>query len=431
MPEAKAVKDEAGIDKHHLLGRLKITTERRKLFQQLELLIIDEISMVRADVLDAIDTVLRHFRHRKQEPFGGVQLLLIGDMYQLPPVVKEEEWNILSACYESPFFFSSKVMQQHQPAFVELNKIYRQSDTTFISLLNKVRNNALDAEAFALLHKHYQPSFQIQKEEGYITLTTHNYKADAINKHELEKITEAPHFFKAQIEDDFSEKGYPADELLELKTGSQVMFIKNDIEKVKRYFNGKIGIVQTIEDDKIIVQCADEPLIEVKRYRWENIRYTLNSKTQKVEEEVIGAFTQFPLRLAWAITIHKSQGLTFEKAVIDAGQAFAAGQVYVALSRCTNLQGIVLLSKITNASLRTDERIVQFCNSQQPGVLSEVFVAAKKKYQSQLLLQLFNIDAVIEQHAVLMQYIESNKTGFNEAAFTFLKQTEALLLNEQ
>lgn len=209
------------------------------------------------------------------------------------------------------------------------------------------------------------------------------------------------------------------------------MFIKNDIEKAKRYFNGKIGVVEKVEDDKIFVQCSDEPLIEVKRYRWENIRYTLNNKTQKVEEEVIGAFTQYPLRLAWAITIHKSQGLTFEKAVIDAGQAFAAGQVYVALSRCTNLQGIVLLSSITNASLRTDERIVQFCNSQQADVLTDELIAAKRNYQSQLLLQLFNIDAIIQQFSTLLQYIQENKAGFNEAAFTFLQQTEALLLNEQ
>jgi DNA-binding CsgD family transcriptional regulator len=432
VPETKGFgKEEESIDKHYLLGRLRITTERRKLFQQLELLVIDEISMVRADVLDAIDTVLRYFTYKKHEPFGGVQLLLIGDMYQLPPVVKEEEWNILSQYYESPFFFSSKVMQQHQPAFVELNKIYRQTDSTFIHLLNKVRNSALDKDAFKLLQQLFNPSFQLKKEEGYITLTTHNYKADAINKNELEKLTTEAHFFKAIIEKDFSEKSYPADENLQLKIGSQVMFIKNDTERTKRYFNGKIGIVEKIENNIIFVQCSSDPIIEVKRYRWENIRYTVNNKTQKIEEEVIGAFTQFPLRLAWAITIHKSQGLTFEKAVIDAGQAFAAGQVYVALSRCTNLQGIVLLSSIANTSLRTDERIEQFSNSQQPDVLNEALITAKRNYQTQLLQQLFNIDVIIQQCAALIKYVEENNTGFNNTAISFLKQTETLLLNEQ
>lgn len=420
-------------DKHGLLGRIKLTGDRRKILQQLELLIIDEISMVRCDVLDAIDTVLRHFRHRLYEPFGGVQVLLIGDMFQLPPVVKEDEWQILSGFYNSAYFFDSKVIQQQPPAFIELNKIYRQSDERFISVLNKVRNNQLDEEAYQHLHQQYNPSFQPNKESGFITLTTHNNKADSINTNELANLKGKIYSFKASVVGDFNEKNYPAEERLQLKIGAQVMFIKNDLERVRRYFNGKIGVVEKIEDDKIFVVCNGEvDAIEVKQETWRNIRYTINKQSQQVEEDEIGSFTQYPLRLAWAITIHKSQGLTFTKAVIDAGAAFAPGQVYVALSRCTSLEGIVLLSKISASSLKLDNHIVHFSKSHQQAELPQELLEGKHRYQSALITNLFDLTNIMQSFNNVFAIIEEHAASFNEETLPWMQSIQQNLetLNE-
>jgi hypothetical protein len=432
IPESKnfGSNNAAAADKHSLLARIKLTGDRRKILQQLELLIIDEISMVRCDVLDAIDTVLRHFRNRLYEPFGGVQVLLIGDMFQLPPVIKEDEWQILSGYYNSAYFFDSKVMQQQPAAYIELNKIYRQSDERFISILNKVRNNNLDEDAYQQLHQQYNPSFQPGKKSGFITLTTHNNKADAINTNELSNLKGKIFSFKASVVGDFNEKNYPAEERLQLKIGAQVMFIKNDLEKARRYFNGKIGVIEKIEDDKVFVLCNGEiESIEVKQETWRNIRYTINKQSQQVEEDEIGSFTQYPLRLAWAITIHKSQGLTFTKAVIDAGAAFTPGQVYVALSRCTSLEGIVLLSKISASSLKLDNHIVHFTKLKEQAELPHELQEGKHRYQSALLTNLFDLTNISQAFSNVFSVIQEHASSFNEETLPWIQSLQQNLEN--
>jgi hypothetical protein len=385
----------AANDTHNLISQLRLNAERKELLQQLDLLIIDEISMVRADVLDAIDLVLRHVRHNQGAPFGGVQLLYIGDMYQLPPVVKSDEWSLLSNSYTDPFFFSSQVIAEQPPVYIELNKVYRQRDEDFIKLLNQVRNNEMDQQGYDLLHSRYRPVMVTDPGERVITLTTHNAKADAINGQALAAIPEKVWRFPAAIEGSFYESAFPADELLQLKVGAQVMFIKNDMEKVRRYYNGKIGIVYKVEDDNIWVECDGDArqLIELKKETWRNIKYTLNKKTDRVEEEELGSFTQFPLRLAWAITIHKSQGLTFEKAIIDAGNAFSPGQVYVALSRCRSLNGLSLVSKIAYDSLKSDPRIVSFAKNQRSLADQSILLKnATWQYEQEVVRSVFDFD---------------------------------------
>ncbi|MEO8770490.1 MAG: helix-turn-helix domain-containing protein [Ferruginibacter sp.] len=399
-------------DKNSLLGNLRLTGERREIMELLELLIIDEISMVRCDVLDAIDAVLRHVRRQHSKPFGGVQVLYIGDMYQLPPVIKDEEWKILSAVYDNQYFFSSLVVKEQYPVYIELKKVYRQSDSTFINLLNQVRNNEMDEDGYTLLHSRYMPDYKPNNTDNFITLTTHNNKADVINTQALSQLQEKTFSFNASVSGSFFENAFPADEVLNLKIGAQVMFLKNDMEKIRRYYNGKIGIIEKIEDDKIWVRCNQDgfsQMIEVKKETWRNIKYSLNHKTQQIEEEELGSFTQYPLRLAWAITIHKSQGLTFQNAIIDAGSAFAPGQVYVALSRCTSLDGIILHSKISYNSLQSDARIVDFATKQQSSKLQEqILFNATKQYQQEIIFQLFNFKNVENLIKDLSSWVKEN-----------------------
>ncbi len=415
-------------DTHALLGQLRLTGEKKKVIQELELLIIDEISMVRCDVLDAIDTVMRHIRHRRTERFGGAQVLLIGDMFQLPPVVPDQEWGILSDYYDSPYFFDSRVIAQEPPVYIEFNKIYRQSEERFINLLNKVRNNEMDKEGFDLLDSRFDAGFRRSKNDGYIILTTHNRKADAINELELGKVDAPIHSFDAQIDGEFSEKAYPTDERLLLKAGAQVMFIKNDVEKQRRYFNGKLGVVTRIDRDKLFVRCGDEDEIEVKQETWKNIRYVVDKTTRKMEEEVLGSFTQFPLRLAWAITIHKSQGLTFEKAIIDAGEAFAPGQVYVALSRCTSLSGMVLHTRIRQASLSGDIRIVAFSKTAiDPGMIQDELAKSQKEYERVLLSSQFEFGVIKDNCQSLRSYTTAHKQSFSTGTVESLQQLQDII----
>ncbi len=384
----------------------RFTREKINLLQSLDLLVIDEVSMVRADLLDAVDEVLRRYKDR-QHPFGGVQLLMIGDLHQLPPVVKDEEWDLLRQHYDTPYFFSSKALQQTNPVAIELKHIYRQSDRLFIDLLNKVRDNKLDEEVLEKLNSRYVPDFEANTDEAYITLTSHNASAQAINAENLANISGDIHRFKADIKGDFPTHAYPTEEILELKIGAQVMFVKNDVSREKRYYNGKIGQITKINDDSIYVKCPDdEDIICVTTVEWTNVKYTLNEKTKEVSEEVIGSFLQYPLRLAWAITIHKSQGLTFERAIIDAQSAFAHGQVYVALSRCKSFEGIVLRSPIIYSSVKTDTKVKNYTEAADKNPPDEAHLQqSKHDFQQSLLSELFD-------YQLLKRYFEQMKRVF-------------------
>jgi hypothetical protein len=409
-------------NRNSLLSRLKMTGEKKKIIRELELLIIDEISMVRCDMLDAVDTILRHVRRRHHERFGGLQVLFIGDMFQLPPVIKEAEWSYLKEYYNSPFFFDSVVIKEEPPLYIEFTKIYRQSEEKFINLLNQVRNNELDDDGRELLESRFQPVYRRAKNDGYIILTTHNEKARGTNIKELSNLGTTLFTYTVEITGEFPESAYPADELLQLRAGAQVMFIKNDSEKVKRYFNGKIGVITEIDNEKIVVECEGDA-IEVKKEKWENIRYTMNGSTRQLEEEVLGSFVQYPLRLAWAITIHKSQGLTFEKAIIDAGDAFAPGQVYVALSRCTTLDGIVLQSRIKTNGFFTDDRIVRFSqSSSSANLLQQELKESRRSYQLRVLLSLFDYRSIIDETNALKNYLSLHKSSFNESAAEWIAE---------
>lgn len=351
-----------------LLKNLRFSSAKKELLQELDLLVIDEVSMLRADMLDAMDAVLRFYRNRSQ-PFGGVQVLFIGDLYQLPPVVNKTEWDLLSEHYQSPFFFDARVLKNCSLVYISLKKIYRQKDADFINLLNSIRNNGVTEEELTVLHKRYEPDFQPGHGEQFITLTTHNARADAINKNELAKLSGAPFAYEAEVSGDFDPRSVTADSQLLLKKGAQIMFVKNDKGEYRRYFNGKIGVVCKISADKISVEFpGEEGELIIEKETWKNIRYHYNREKGTVEEETIGSFTQYPVRLAWAITIHKSQGLTFEKAIIDAGASFAPGQVYVALSRLTTLEGLVLYSRIHPRSILTDPRVIAFSQSEEASV---------------------------------------------------------------
>ncbi len=416
--------------KEDLLSKLKYNGQRQQLLRKMELLVIDEISMVRCDVIDAIDTILRSVRRKHDLPFGGVQLLCIGDLYQLPPVAPRNDWGILQEYYPSPFFFDSYVIKEQMPLLIELTTIYRQKEHSFVNLLNKVRNNFMDADDFEDLHMRYFPDFRPDEEEKFITLTSHNNQADQINARELHKLIAPSTIYKAVIDGEFAENNYPAEGELVLKVGAQVMFLKNDVVS-KRYFNGKIGVVKQLLKDEIIVDCDGED-IYVMPETWENNRYVLNREDGKLEQENLGSFTQFPLRLAWAITIHKSQGLTFERVMIDAGAAFSSGQVYVALSRCTSLEGIVLLSKIPAAAIYSNENVVKGQQSlTHKGSLAERFAGARQIFTQQLLEEIFSFKEVSHLAQLLQSQVKAHQYKLNTEAVEWATNLNNSLITDE
>jgi len=409
----------------------KFSREKIKILRSLDLLVIDEISMVRSDLLDGIDDVLRRYKNRNR-PFGGVQLLMIGDIHQLAPVVKDEEWDILKKYYNSVFFFDSQALQKTEYVSIELKHIYRQSDANFIDLLNKVRENKLDAQSLDLLNKRYNPDILQTEHEDYIILTTHNYQSQKINEDKLAKLVTKSYKFTASVEGDFPPYMYPTEYDLELKVGAQVMFVKNDISRDKLYYNGKIGIVKKIKDKLIYIKCKnDYSEIVVRIEAWNNVRYEIDEQTKEIKEIVIGSFFQYPLKLAWAITIHKSQGLTFEKVIIDAYSAFAFGQVYVALSRCKTLEGIVLSTPLSRNSIKTDETIAHFSSEIEKNPPDkELLNDSIFNYQQIVLFELFDFKDIIFRINYLMKQLNDYLQVLNQNQVDVIRKMDFDFQNE-
>ena len=390
--------------------------EKRRIIASLDLLIIDEISMVRSDLLDAIDSVLRRYRDH-YKPFGGVQLLMIGDLQQLTPVVTPEDEALLKPYYDTPYFFGSKALQQIEYVTILLSQVFRQEDVAFLDVLNHIREAQPSDHDIAVLNQRYQPAFIPKQGEGYIRLTTHNYLADTYNENELKKLPGHSYTYQAQIEGNFPEYSYPTSEVLTLKEGAQVMFVKNDPTGDHRYYNGRIGEVVEISESRVCVLCAgDAEGIEVEPLEWENAQYQLNPETRVIESKVQGTFRQLPLRLAWAITIHKSQGLTFERAIIDANLSFAPGQVYVALSRCKTLEGMVLSAPIEARAIIADKRVEDYISHQEEEAQRSIsqLPQLKEEYYRFLLLELFDFHDIFYKEEHLLRLM----TEFFYHAFT-------------
>jgi len=357
-----------------LMVHFKYRKDKLKLLREIEIIVIDEASMLRADVLDMMDFSLRHVR-RNQQKFGGVQILFIGDLYQLPPVVRDEY--VLAKYYSSPFFFHAKALEEVKLITIELTKVYRQTDETFLEILNAIRNGISEDIDFDLLNSRYQPDFD-SKDEAYVYLCSHNKMADDINQKKLKELGGRSHLYNADVVGEFKETQYPNDEVLELKIGAQIMFIRNDTSSDKKYYNGKLAQISYLDEDEIsVILDGSEEEITLKAETWEQKRYSLD-EDKNIKEEVLGSFKQFPIRLAWAVTIHKSQGLTFDRLIIDAGKSFASGQVYVALSRCRTLEGIILKSKITPEVIFSDKRVSKFQDETHANSKMEEIINSEK-----------------------------------------------------
>jgi uncharacterized protein YpbB len=408
-----------------LRRHFKMSGLKKSVIRNMELLIIDEVSMLRADLLDAMDFMMQTVRKRNQ-PFGGVQVLFIGDLLQLPPVIRDDEWRTLKNHYKGKFFFHSNVVQQNPPLYIELDKIFRQTDDAFISVLNNLRNNQISKEDIAALNQYVQPDFDLKANKGYITLTTHNAKADTMNTDALEALEGKEWKYSPEITGDFPDKIFPLDEILRLKEGAQIMFVKNDLSFDKKYFNGKMGVIQSLSAKEILVHFPEEnKTIEVEKYEWQNIRYKVNETTKEIEEEVLGTFVHYPIKLAWAITVHKSQGLTFEKAALDVSQVFLPGQAYVALSRLRSLNGLILLSPLQMNGISNDQDVMDYSlNKASETHLENALHFETKNFIHQYLVQTFD-------WADLAQEWRNHQFSYNEKSEVSSKAKYSYWAKEQ
>ncbi len=408
-----------------LRRHFKMSGVKKAVVRNMELLIIDEVSMLRADLLDAMDFMMQTVR-KNNSPFGGVQVLFIGDLLQLPPVIRDDEWRTLKNHYKGKFFFHSHVVQQNPPLYIELDTIFRQTDDAFISVLNNLRNNQISKDDIDALNQYVQPNFDLKANKGYITLTTHNAKADTMNTDALEALEGKEWKYSPEITGDFPDKIYPLDEVLRLKEGAQVMFVKNDLSFDKKYFNGKMGVIQSLSAKEIMVYFPEENItIEVEKYEWQNIRYKVNDTTKEIEEEVLGTFVHYPIKLAWAITVHKSQGLTFDKAALDVSQVFLPGQAYVALSRLRSLNGLILLSPLQMNGISNDQDVMEYSlNKASETHLENALHFETKNFIHHYLIQTFD-------WADLAQEWRNHQFSYNEKSGVSSKSKYSYWAKEQ
>lgn len=400
--------DQFGFFTQHTLARKHPLNHLRKsVLRSIDLLVIDEVSMLRADILDAIDYRMRSVKGNFNDPFGGVQVLMIGDLYQLPPIVREQEWQILSRFYPSMHFFEAKALQNSGMVYLELDKIFRQQDQEFIDVLNHLRDNQITPDDIRLLNKHFKTAEEVKELPACITITTHNRKADELNQKELQALEETSFYYDAEVTDDFPESLFPLPRRLELREGAQIMFVKNDSSGYAQYFNGKLATVISLKKEEITVKLeGSEQEYNLRKELWENKKYIINSQTKELDEEIIGTFSQYPVKLAWAVTVHKSQGLTFDRAVIDVGQAFAPGQVYVALSRLRSLDGLILRSRIQSDLIFSDNQVVNFSQGVKgQSRLEDLLHQHQNQYLGQLLNRSFDFKGILQD----LEYFQKNQ----------------------
>jgi ATP-dependent DNA helicase PIF1 len=395
-----------------MVSELSYSKEKINLLNELELLIIDEVSMVRCDLLDVIDAILRSVRNN-HVPFGGVQLLLIGDLYQLPPVTKREEWAFLNQAYASPYFFESYVVRRYPLLQVELSTVFRQTEPEFINILNSIRNNAINETSLAVLNQRYDPDFSAAEGINPIIITSHNAEANAINKARLDELAGTEYTFNGEISGEFRDANVQAEQVLKLKEGAQIMFIKNDTGDDRKFYNGKIGKVKSIQDGEIYISFPEEGDFLLEKTSWQSFEYQTNPE-QVIVQHQVGEFSQYPIKLAWAVTIHKSQGLTFDTAIIDAGKSFVAGQVYVALSRVRTLSGLILKSKISTQSLRSNTEVIDYMKPADESDLDQVILAEQERYIIQLVLKRFSLASLLTGVQELISYPELVKSNVPE-----------------